>query len=83
MRTHRGTTTAELNDSLARIMAAVRKRVDPNYIETFRCRGGCEDTGWVTVSTGEPGKAPTVRRCTHCGGPAPRRGGDTRGGSFS
>lgn len=78
----RGTTKNELAATLERILASARKRVDPNYEPTYRCSGGCQDTGWVEVGERVKGKAPTVRRCFKCGGRPPKPT-SSRGGSFS
>lgn len=88
MRTHRGTTRVELDGSLIRILEGLRKRVDPDYECMFRCRGGCEDTGWVVVddglsSEGKRVKAAVVRRCEKCGGKPARRVSEVSGGHFS
>lgn len=79
----RGATANELNETLERIKKKIKERVDPDYIRTFKCRGGCEDTGWVTIETGVPGRAPVVRRCGQCGGQFSRPDSQSRGGSFS
>ncbi len=74
---HRGTTNAELGDSLERILASVSRRVDTSYERFFRCSGGCEDTGWVVVDDGvahgKRVRAAVVRRCSVCGGQASKR----------
>lgn len=73
----RGTTNAELDATMTRILAGIKSRVDPTYERTFKCSGGCEDTGWVETDDGldENGKrlrSPVVRRCEKCGGKTPR-----------
>lgn len=84
----RGTTNTELDATSQRILADVRKRVDPTFVRTFRCRGGCEDSGWVESDDGldERGKrvkSPSMRRCSQCGGQYSKPSNQTRGGSFS
>ncbi len=75
--TSRGTTKAELNASMTRLLASAKARVDPTYFPTYRCSGGCEDTGWVTVDAGvsdahKRTKAATVERCRKCNGSPPK-----------
>lgn len=79
----RNATKATLNATLEAMLAKIRQRVDPDYEQLYRCGGGCEDTGWVVIDVGKLGKAPTVRRCTRCGGRPPKSETGARGGSFS
>jgi hypothetical protein len=84
----RGTTTVELGGSLDRLLETVRRRVDPDYEQMFRCAGGCEDTGWVVSDEGVSSEGVrvrerTVRRCGRCDGRASRRTREVTGGSFS
>ncbi len=88
MRTNQGTTSAELNESMKRIVASLRRRVDPDFERMFRCSGGCEDTGWVVVddgvsTSGKRVRAAVVRRCSVCGGQANKRTTEVTGGSFT
>ena len=85
---HRGTTNAELDESLTRILTSLERHVDPGYERFFRCSGGCEDTGWVVVddgvgSSGKRVRAAVVRRCSVCGGRSSKRATEVTGGSFT
>lgn len=83
----RGTTTGQVDQTMSRVLASIKSRVDPTYERTYRCPGGCEDTGWVEVDDGlEDGKrvrSPSVRRCQKCSGPAPKKSQNSRERDFS
>lgn len=78
----------QLDATMGRLLEHARKRVLPGYEPTYRCSGGCEDTGWVEIDDGldSDGRrlcAPIVKRCARCGGKSSQSSEPARGASFS